>query len=103
MIGQLKSIFECWMILRFYAKCKTAINDFTLRCGFKQSGKSKWTFAYIKLLSELKLSPLLKETLKEGLGQYNSLCDKIERLNDKLNELSHNETYEFSVSKLRCF
>ena len=35
--------------------------------------------------------------------QYDSLCDKIERFNDKLNELSYNKTYKTSVSKLHCF
>lgn len=84
-------------------KVKQQINAFTLRYGLTYPGKSKWTIAHVKWLRELELSPLLKETLNERLAQYDSLCDKIDRFNDKLNELSHNEAYETPVSKLRCF
>ena len=37
------------------------------------------------------------------MKDWRSLCDKIKRFNDKLNELSHNETFETPVSKLHCF
>ena len=46
---------------------------------------------------------MLKEVLDERLLQYDALCDKIERYSEKLNDLSHNESYEEPVSQLRCF
>lgn len=49
------------------------------------------------------MSPMLKEVLDERLLQYESLCDKIERYSEKLNELSHSESYEKPVSQLCCF
>ncbi|MFR1449476.1 MAG: transposase [Beduini sp.] len=54
-------------------------------------------------MKKLELSPMLKEVLNERLLQYEALCDKIERYSEKLNELSHNESYEKPVSLLCCF
>ena len=84
-------------------KLKQQINAFTLRYGMKYSGKSKWTLSHLKRLKKLELSPMLKEVLNERLLQYEALCDKIERYSEKLNELSHNESYEKQVSLLCCF
>lgn len=84
-------------------KLKQQINAFTLRYGEKYSGKSKWTLSHLKWLKELELSPMLKEVLDERLIQYDALSDKIERYTERINQLSHNESYEKPISHLRCF
>jgi len=84
-------------------KVKQHINAFILRLGCKYPGKSRWTEAHIKWLTELELSDMQKEIVNEYLAEYRSLTDKIERFKERITELSHTEKYEQPVSKLRCF
>lgn len=84
-------------------KVKQHINAFTLRQGHKYPGKSNWTQSHIKWLNNLPLKGLNKEILSDYLAEYDALCDKIERFEDKLVEISLDVRYEEPVSKLRCF
>lgn len=84
-------------------KVKQHINAFVLRQGYKYEGKSKWTIAHLEWLKTLPIIGLLRETLDEYLSQYDDLCNRIDRYGDKLIELSHEESYEQSISHLRCF
>ena len=84
-------------------KVKQHINAFVLRKGYKYEGKSKWTIAHLEWLKTLPVTGLLREILDEYLSQYDNLCNRIERYNDKLIELSHEESYEQPISHLRCF
>lgn len=84
-------------------KVKQHINSFVLRQGYKYEGKSKWTIAHLEWLKTLPIIGLLRETLDEYLSQYDDLCNRIDRYGDKLIELSHEESYEQSISHLRCF
>lgn len=82
-------------------KLKQHINAFVLRQGYKYEGKSKWTIAHLEWLKTLPIIGLLRETLDEYLSQYDDLCNRIDRYGDKLIELSHEESYEQSISHLR--
>ena len=84
-------------------KVKQHINAFVLRQGYKYEGKSKWTIAHLEWLKTLPIIGLLCETLDEYLSQYDDLCNRIDRYGDKLIELSNEESYEQSISHLRCF
>ena len=84
-------------------KVKQHINAFVLRQGYKYEGKSKWTLAHLEWLKTLPITGLLREILDENLSQYDDLCNRIGRYNDKLIELSHEESYEQPISHLRCF
>ena len=83
-------------------KLKQHINAIGLRQGYT-CGKSKWTIAHLEWLKTLPIIGLLRETLDEYLSQYDDLCNRIDRYGDKLIELSHEESYEQSISHLRCF
>ena len=81
---------------------KQQINAFCLRHGFKYQ-KSKWTGAHLKWLKELELSQLQRETLDEYLLTYQSLEDKIHRLDERIEELASREEYSDKVGRLCCF
>ncbi|MGL9997449.1 hypothetical protein IGJ41_002732 [Enterococcus sp. DIV1537a] len=83
-------------------KIKQQIKAFLLRHGLKYEGKSSWTIAHMKWLTNLKLIGLLKETLEEYLLQYDVLTDKIERFSQRIEDLLHQERYEEPVAQLRC-
>ncbi|GEQ48423.1 IS110 family transposase [Tetragenococcus koreensis] len=82
---------------------KQQIKALILRHGYRYEGKSSWTMAYMKWLRSLDLGDLLTETLEEYLLQYETLVDKIERFQARLETFSHQETYEQPVSQLKCF
>lgn len=83
-------------------KIKQQIKALVLRHGYKYPGKSSWTLAYMKWLKSLDLKGGLKETLDEYLLQYDTLIDKIQRFSERLEELSHRDSYEEPVAALRC-
>ena len=81
---------------------KQRINAFCLRHGYKYT-KTKWTGNHLKWLKELSLSVFQKETLNEYLLTYEYLADKINRMDNRIEELSEKEEYHDKVSKLQCF
>lgn len=83
-------------------KVKQHINAFILRFGHQYSGKSRWIPSHIKWLKELELKDMYREILDEYLSQLESLTEKIERFQNRLEELSQKETYKENISKLRC-
>ena len=70
-----------------------------LRC---EESKSHWTIAHIKWLRSVKLEPLYRELLDEYLATYDQLTDKIERFDNRIQELSETDSYKEKVSRLRC-
>ena len=60
-------------------KVKQQINAFCLRHGHHYDG-TKWTFAFLKWIKKLELSPLYQETLDEYMATYNEQTAKVERL-----------------------
>ena len=83
---------------------KQQINAMCLRHGFSYPEKSRWTAKHLKWLRELKLGdPILQETLSEYLVTYEQLNDKLERLDQRIEEFANHVNYAEKVKKLICF
>ena len=85
-------------------KIKQQILAFVLRQGKKfEGGKTYWTIAHMKWLKSLELKGLDKETLFEYLVTYEYLTEKIERLDNRIEELASGEKYKEKVQNMGCF
>ena len=85
-------------------KIKQQILAFVLRQGKKfEGGKTYWTIAHMKWLKSLDLKGLDKETLSEYLVTYEYLTEKIERLDNRIEELASGEKYKEKVKNMGCF
>lgn len=84
-------------------KIKQQILSFCLRHGYHYEGKKHWTGAHMTWLKTLTVEDLYKEILDEYLLTYITLSDKIERLDQRIEELALKDEYKESVRKLRCF
>lgn len=87
-------------------KLKQQILAFILRQGYRynESGerKSNWTQAHLKWLRGLKFDGYMQEAFEEYLLQYEYMTSKIERLDDRIEEISQTEEYQEDVKKLSC-
>lgn len=83
-------------------KIKQQINAFCLRHGYHYT-KTKWTSVHWKWLKELKVSGLYRETLNEYMTSYEEQTAKIERFDQRIEELAAQEKYAEKVKKLTCF
>jgi len=83
-------------------KLKQQINAFCLRNGYYYEG-TKWTLAHLRWLKELKMEGIYRETLDEYLTSYNDQAAKIERFDNRIEELAGQERYREKVRKLGCF
>ena len=84
-------------------KVKQQILAFVLRKGKRfEGGKTYWTIAHVKWLKGLELEGVDKETLSEYLITYKYLVDKIERFDQRIEELAHNEKYNEKVRNMSC-
>ena len=85
------------------ARC-LAFHTFVLRQGKKfEGGKTYWTITHMKWLKSLELKGLDKETLSEYLVTYEYLTEKIERLDNRIEELASGEKYKEKVKNMGCF
>lgn len=85
-------------------KVKQQILSFCLRHNYRYPGGTRyWTQAHMKWLRDLKPEGLYREILAEYLVTYNSLTDKLERLDKRIEELAAEEEYRDKVHKLSCF
>lgn len=84
-------------------KIKQQILSFCLRQGYQYDGSGNWTAKHVKWLRSLKPAGLYKEILDEYLLTYTILTDKLNRLDQRIEELAFKEEYKESVSKLTCF
>ena len=85
-------------------KVKQQILSFCLRHNYRFDGmNSYWTQAHLKWLRALKPDGLYAEILEEYLLTYDTLTDKLERLDKRIEELASGETYHENVRKLSCF
>ena len=84
-------------------KIKQQILSFCLRQGYQYDGSGNWTAKHVKWLRSLKPAGLYKEILDEYLLTYTILTDKLNRLDQRIEELASKEEYKESVSKLTCF
>ena len=81
---------------------KQEINAFCLRHGFKYDN-TKWTIAHRKWLNGLELTEIQREILNEYLLTYDSLEDKLNRLDARIHGFAAMDDYKEAVGKLRCF
>ena len=84
-------------------KVKQQILAFCLRHNYRYDGNSHWTAAHLKWLKALILEALYKEILDEYLLTYQTLSDKLERLDKRIEELATQDEYKEAVKKLCCF
>lgn len=83
-------------------KVKQQINAFCLRHGYHYE-KTKWTTAHLKWLKGLDVSGLYKEALDEYMASYDEQTAKIERFDQRIEELASQERYQEKVKRLGCF
>lgn len=84
-------------------KTKQQILAFVLRQGKKfEGGRTYWTIKHVKWLKSLKLEGLAQETLSEYLVTYEYLTEKIERLDNRIEELASGEKYKEKVKDMGC-
>lgn len=85
-------------------KIKQQIVAFCMRHGYAYTAtRNRWTVAHLNWLRSLKPEGLYGEILNEYLLTYRTLTDKMERLDQRIEELAADETYQDSVKKLCCF
>lgn len=84
-------------------KTKQQILALVLRHGKKfEGGKTYWTIAHMKWLKSVKLGGVLQETLEEYLITYEYFTAKIDRLDQRIEELASGEVYQEKVKRLGC-
>ena len=85
-------------------KVKQQILSFCLRHNYCYDGtKTHWTQAHLNWLRSLNLDGLYQEILNEYLLTYDRLSEKLERLENRIEELASGEAYVENVHKLSCF
>ena len=83
---------------------KQQILSFCLRHGLKcEESKTNWTIAHLKWLRSLELDPIYRETLSEYLITYDHLVSKLERFDERIQELASMDEYKENTKKLECF
>jgi len=83
-------------------KVKQQTNALCLRFGFFYDG-THWTGMHLKWLRALKLPELIRETLDEHLATYDELTAKIDRYDQRIQEIAAQSEYQEKVRKLECF
>ena len=78
-------------------KVKQQILAFCLRHDYRYDGKNHWTGAHLKWLRALSPEGLYKEILDEYLLTYDTLNNKIERLDQRIEELASKEEYMLAL------
>lgn len=82
---------------------KQQIIAFLTRNGKQFDGKSFWTRKHIDWINTVSFSePLLQDTLKEYMIEYNHLCDRVETLDKQIEEILVKEEYVEKVQQLQC-
>lgn len=85
-------------------KIKQQILSFCLRHNYRYEGsKQHWTQKHLDWLRALEPEEIYKEILNEYLLTYQTLVDKIERLDRRIEGLASDEAYNDKVNKLVCF
>jgi len=82
---------------------KQQILAYVLRHGCRfEGGRNYWTMKHVAWLKSLDLGGVLQESLQEYLVTYDYLTAKIERLDQRIEELASDERYREKVKKLIC-
>ena len=83
---------------------KQQIGALCLRHGQIYLGKSNWTTKHMQWLNALEFkNAIVQETFSEYLVTLKQLTDKLERLDNRINEFSQEKEYVEKVNKLVCF
>ncbi len=84
-------------------KVKQQILAFCLRHGYHYDGtKNHWTQAHINWLRTLKVDSLYQEILEEYLLTYDYLTAKLDRIDQRIEELASEDEFKEKVHKLEC-
>ena len=84
-------------------KVKQQLLAFVLRHGYRyEGGRNYWTVRHVKWLRSLEMTPLLKEILDEYLLSYDHLMNKLERLEERIDEFANQDDYCEKVKRLTC-
>ncbi len=83
-------------------KLKQQINAFTLRHGHQYPG-TKWTRKHVTWLKKLELDLMYRETLSEYMASYEEQEAKIERYDQRIEEIASEARYQENAKKLGCF
>ena len=83
-------------------KLKQQINAFVLRHGNLYAG-TKWTIKHVTWLKKLELDPMYRETLDEYMVSYEEQEAKIERYDQRIEEIAAEARYKKNAEKLGCF
>jgi len=82
---------------------KQQILALVLRHGYRfVEGRNYWTIKHVTWLKSLDLGGILQESLSEYLITYDYFVNKIERLDERIEELAEGERYQEKVNKLSC-
>jgi transposase len=86
-------------------KAKQNLLSFLLRMGRTFSeGKSYWTLLHFKWLKGQKFDDMVdQETFDEYLQEVHDQQEKVERYNQRIEELAERDEYREKVAKLCCF
>jgi len=85
-------------------RIKLQITAFCLRHNYRyEEGHKNWTQGHIKWLKNLKPGGLYQEVLTEYLLTFENLTNKIERLDQRIEEIASTDEYAEKVNKLSCF
>lgn len=85
-------------------RVKQQILSFCLRHGFHYDGtKTHWAQTYLRWLRTLHIEGLYQEILEEYLPTCDYLTAKLERIEQRIEELASEKEYKEDVRKLSCF
>ena len=85
-------------------KVKQQLLSFCLRHNYMYSAtKGNWTQAHVQWLRNLQPGGIYQEILEEYLATFDTLTEKISRLDMRIEELASEEEYRNKVDRLLCF
>ena len=85
-------------------KIKQQILSFCLRHNYVYSAtKGNWTQAHVQWLRNLQPGGIYQEILEEYLATFDTLTEKISRLDNRIEELASEKEYRNKVDRLLCF
>ena len=83
---------------------KQQICAFTTRHGYRfTDGKNYWIKKHMKWLKELPLEGMNKETIDAYLLSYETITDRLDQMNKRIEEIAETDKYREAVHKLICF
>jgi len=85
-------------------RCKQRLSKFLLRLGFVYGKEHAWTMEHRKWMKGLVFShPLHVETFEQYYALLETLEERLDRMDRRIEELAASEAYQEKTAKLRCF